>query len=426
MKLLKVDTIKEVQSKLDSYFSDMERRVETVSLRDARGRYLAEDIAADMDLPSFRRSVVDGYAVKGSDTFGVSESVPVFLDVVGTVEMGSPATFTVASGQTAYVPTGGMIPEGADAMVMVEHVENLGDDLIGVGKPAAPNSNLMNIGDDFKAGELFLKKGHRIQVKDIGLLASCGKAQVAVYKKPVLCIISTGDELIDPSETPKDCQIRDINAYALAAFAEAAGAEVASIRIISDEYESYRREVVKSLEYCDLVILSGGSSVGSKDMTARVIDSVGKPGIITHGLAIKPGKPTIIGVFRSDKIVGTKAVIGLPGHPMSAIIVYDVIVNNFIKKHYFGNEDSPQTVDAVITENVHAGEGRETYQLVSLDRISDNSEKDHAGWTATPIRAKSGSISQLMRADGYVVAAADSEGIESGRSVEVILTAKGY
>lgn len=440
MKLLKVDTIKEVQSKLDAYFSGMEKQTELVSLREAWGRYLAEDVFADTDLPSFRRSVVDGYAVRGSDTFGVSESVPVFLDLIGVVEMGRPAAFSLQPGQTAYVPTGGMIPEGADAMVMAEHVEHLGEDLIGVGKPAAPNSNLTNIGDDYRAGDLFFRKGHRIQVKDVGLLAACGMAKIPVYRKPRLSILSTGDELVDPSVKPEACQIRDINAYAIAAFAEAAGAEVLTMKIISDEYENFRKETAEALKISDLVILSGGSSAGNKDMTARVIDSMGKPGVITHGLAIKPGKPTIVGIFTDQQELDiatelqgpdpaaarTKAIIGLPGHPISAIIVFDVLVNRFLKKYYLGNTEAPRTLTAVLTENVHAGEGRETYQLVSLEREEDPLLKQQVKWLATPVRAKSGSISQLMRADGYVVMGADSEGMEAGQMVEVILTVKGY
>lgn len=422
MKLLKVDTIKEIQEKLDAYFSALEKQTESIDLREACGRYLAEDVFADMDLPSFRRSVVDGYAVRGADTFGVSESVPVFLNVVGVVEMGEAAEFEIQPGETAYVPTGGMIPEGADAMVMVEHVEHLAEDLIGVGKPAAPNSNLTNTGDDYKEGDHFFRKGHRIQVKDIGLLASCGKARVHVYRKPRLSILSTGDELVDPSDKPSLCHIRDINAHAIDAFAKAAGAEVLSMKIISDDYEIYRKEADEALKHSDILIISGGSSAGNKDMTARVIDSLGRPGVITHGLAIKPGKPTVVGIFENNGQV--KCAVGLPGHPMSAIIVYDVLVNQFLKKYFLGNTDLPQVISARVTENIHAGEGRETYQLVSLERTEDDNKQ--IKWLARPVRAKSGSISQLMRADGYIVIETDSEGVEKDRSVEVVLIAKGY
>lgn len=415
MKLLKVDTIEEVRLKFDEYYAAMEKKAETIGLREACGRYLAEDVCSDIDCPSFRRSVVDGYAVRGADTFGVSESVPVFLDLIGSVEMGAEIKTIVEPGQTVYVPTGGMIPDGADAMVMVEHTDLMGDRMIVINKPAAPNSHIMNIGDDFKAGEKFFSKGHRIEAKDIGLLAACGKAKLSVYRKPKLTIISTGDELVEPGTKPGPCQIRDINAYAIAAFAEAAGAEILSLSIISDEYKNYREAVSKALEKSDMVVISGGSSAGKKDLTAQVIDSMGKPGVITHGLAIKPGKPTIIGIFTDSG--ETKSVIGLPGHPLSSIIVFDVVINGFLKKYYLGNEEKQKTMTAVMTENVHSGAGRETYQLVNLTRAE-------SGWLAEPIRAKSGSISQLAKADGYVVIGTDSEGVLAGQTVDVIMVSR--
>lgn len=428
MKLLQVDTILEVQLKLDNYFSGIKRETQKINLRRSCGRYLAEDIHADTDVPGFRRSVVDGFAVRGADTFGVSESIPVFLKSVGTVQMGEPAPFVIRPGETAYVPTGGMVPDGADAMVMIEHVELLEDDLVGISKPAAPNSNLMNIADDYAKDEHFYNKGHRISVKDIGLLAACGKSSVLVYKKPVLTILSTGDELVEPRQIPKQCQVRDINAYAIAALAEAAGANVKSLEIVGDHYELYRAAVSNALEKSDMVIVSGGSSAGNKDMTEKVIDSMGTPGVITHGLAVKPGKPTIIGVFEQPK--KTKAIIGLPGHPMSAIVVYDIVVNRFIKKYYLGNDETSTMILAVVSENVHAGEGRETYQLVSLERgnmvKSEGDQESPFGWIAKPIRAKSGAISQLKNADGYIVMSADSEGVTAGSLVEVILIENGY
>lgn len=410
MKLLKVDTVKEVQDKLDLYFRDMEKKTEFVDLAASCGRYLAEDVIADLDSPAFRRSVVDGYAVLAKDTFGVSDSIPVFLDVVGSVEMGKPTELKLQSGQAAYVPTGGMVPKGADSMVMIEHVDLLGDSIC-VYKPTSPNTDLMNIGDDYHVGDLFFHKGHRIEIKDIGLLAACGKATLQVYQKPKISILSTGDELVGPAENPGPCQIRDINAYAIGAFAQSVGAEVLSRSILPDDWDVYRTAVVSALSMSDLVILSGGSSAGAKDMTEKVVDSLGEPGVITHGLAIKPGKPTIIGIIQDDK--ETKAVIGLPGHPLSSIIVYDVVVNGFMKKYYLGNQETPKTQAATITENIHAGEGRETYQLVNLKRKEEE-------WLAEPIRAKSGGISQLALADGYVVIPAGMEGVRAGQRVQVI------
>lgn len=412
MKLLKVDTIKEVQEKLDFYFKTMEKRVETIDLRSACGRYLATDVVADLDSPSFRRSVVDGYAVRASDTYGVSDNMPVFLEVVGSVEMGKPAKQTIREGQAVYVPTGSMVPEGADAMVMVEFVDLLGSDQISVNRAVSPNSDIMNVGDDFQKGTCFFHAGHRVEVKDVGLLAACGMAWVQVYQKPILTILSTGDELVEPHVKPADCQIRDINAYAVAAFAESAGGLVRSVSIIKDDWEDYRSALTEAINESDLVILSGGSSAGTKDLTAKVIDTMGSPGVITHGLAIKPGKPTIIGILQEGDY--SKAVIGLPGHPLSSIIVFDVVVNGFLKKYYLGNHEQVKTVTAILTENVHAGEGRETYQLVTLQKGIDE------GWKAQPIRAKSGAIAQLTLADGYVVIPAGKEGVKAGHIVDVI------
>lgn len=434
MKLLKVDTVNEVKNKLDKYFGKLEREVESVPLRSASGRYLAEDLTSDVDMPEFRRSVVDGYAVIAKDTFGVSDSIPVFLDVVGAVEMGNVCHITLKSGQAVYVPTGGMLPEGADAMVMIEFIEKLDEKTIAVYKPAAPNAMLMNQGDDFKKGELLYKKGHRITVKDIGMLAAIGKAEIRVYKRPKITIISTGDEIIDISKTPELGQIRDINSYTIAAFAEEAGAEIRTIIRVSDVYEDLAEAVTKALKESSIILLSGGSSAGHKDMTADIIHEMGEPGVITHGIAMKPGKPTIVGVVnpeqcssQSERISpGTSAlVVGLPGHPMAAIIAYDVIVNYFIKKYYFNNEEEPLVITARISENIHAGEGRETYQLVSLrkefKKENQKQKEQSLEWIAEPIYAKSGSISQLMLADGYVRLDSLSEGIDANAKVEVIL-----
>lgn len=423
MKLLKVDTIAEVREKLHFWFSAIERRSETVALRDACGRYLAEEVVSDIDVPSFRRSVVDGYAVRGADTVGVGDSAPVFLDVIGTVEMGKTATCTIEPGQAAYVPTGGMLPEGADAMVMIEHIDLLDAGTISVNRPAAPGTDWMGIGEDFSRGQALFSPGHRIVPKDIGLLAACGKASLRVVQKPRLSILSTGDEIVEPSVVPEPGQVRDCNAYAIAAFAEEAGASIVGIDHVGDDFDAYAKRLRAMVDASDLVVLSGGSSAGAKDFTAQAIDSLGQPGVVTHGLAIKPGKPTVVGILQEAQ--GTKAVIGLPGHPLSSIIVFDVIVNGLLRTHYFGNADQPVEIPAVLSENLRAGEGRETYQLVHLRDARDAVETGprqgvDPGWIAVPIRARSGAISPLALADGYVVIPAGSEGVHAGQTVRVI------
>ena len=437
MKLLKVDTVKEVKDKLKMYFDaeGFESPSESVHLRHAVHRYLAEEICSDTDIPQFTRSVVDGYAVVAKDTFGTGESAPVFLGVIGTVEMGKACGIKMKSGQAVYVPTGGMLPEGSDAVVMIEYVEALDENTIAVYKPAAPNSGLMNQGDDFKKDQILFRRGHRITVKDIGMLAAIGKDQVNVFKRPRVSILSTGDEIIDITEIPKPGEVRDINSYTIAAFAEATGAMIGFIEKVPDVDHLLRNALEAALAESDIVLLSGGSSAGNKDLTAEIVDSIGKPEVITHGIAMKPGKPTIIGIIERESLetdkkkseagfMQNKLVVGLPGHPMAAIVAYDVIVNDFMRKYCFHNEEEPIRLTARISENIHAGEGRETYQLVSLRRSdSDNNKgnKNELEWIAEPIHAKSGSISQLMMADGYVKISSLSEGVKLNSSVEVTL-----
>lgn len=416
MKLLKVDTVKEVKDKLKAYFDEEGFRppFETVGLRDAVHRYLAEEICSDTDIPQFDRSVVDGYAVIARDTFGTGESAPVFLEVIGSVDMGKACTFPLEPGKAVYVPTGGMLPVGADAVVMVEYVEHLDEKTIAIYRPAAPNSGIMNRGDDFKKEQLLFRRGHRITVKDIGMLAAIGKDRISVFKKPIVSILSTGDEIVDIAETPKPGEVRDINSYTIAAFAEATGAEIRTIQKVPDEASLLRNALSTAMAESDIVLISGGSSAGNKDMTAEIIDSMGAPGVVTHGIAMKPGKPTIIGIVENGQ-GRSKLVVGLPGHPMAAIVAYDVIVNDFMRKYCFHNEEDPICLTAKIAENIHAGEGRETYQLVSLKKQAD------AAWIAEPIHAKSGSISQLMMADGYIKISSLSEGVKADSSVEVTL-----
>ena len=414
MKLLKVDTVNEVKDKLKLYFGENgeDPQTEFVPLRHAVSRYLAEEIRSDMDIPQFTRSVVDGYAVFAKDTFGTGESSPVFLDVTGSVEMGKACGIRLEPGQAVYVPTGGMLPEGADAVVMIEYVEHLDEKTIAVYRSVAPNSGIMNRGDDYKEGQLLFETGHRITVKDIGMLAAIGKDQVKVYLKPRVSILSTGDEIIDITEIPKPGEVRDINSYTIAAFAEETGAEIQLMEKIPDVDHELSDALKKALAVSDIVLLSGGSSAGNKDMTAETIDSIGEPGVVTHGIAMKPGKPTIIGVIETES--RAKLVVGLPGHPMAAIVAYDVIVNDFMRRYCFRNEEEPIRLTARITENIHAGEGRETYQLVSIRRAGRE-------WIAEPIHAKSGSISQLMIADGYVKISSLEEGVNADSVVEVTL-----
>lgn len=410
MNLLKVDTIKEAFAKLEQNFGDGSniRETEVVSIGESVGRYLAMDISSDINVPEFKRSVVDGYAVIAKDTYGVSESMPAFLKIIGEVAMGEACKLKLSEGETVYVPTGGMLPENADGVVMIEYAEKIDSENVCIYKPSAPNQGFMNIGDDFSAGQHFVGTGHRIRSKDAGVLAACGCDTVKVFKKPKIGIISTGDEIIEVSAKPKLGEIRDINANIIAAYLKEAGAEITVIKIVKDEFDGFLKSFKDIIQNCDLLLISGGSSAGNKDFTKDIINAAGDTGVFTHGIAIKPGKPTIIGKAMS------KPVFGLPGHPLSATIVYKVLVEPFIKKYYLSNDEPELSITCTMTENFHSGEGRETYQLVELNKIGFEYE-------ATPLLGKSGSISQLFRADGYVRVDSLTEGIKKGEKVEVFL-----
>jgi molybdopterin molybdotransferase len=436
MRQMQGDTLREVQLKFETYFSKQKKETERVSIRHAVGRYLAEDISTDIDVPDFRRALLDGFAVRSMDTYAADENNTVFLKMAGIVQMGTPPMFTVGSGATAYIPAGGIVPDGANAVVPAEDVDLGENGKVGIRSVIHAESNLSSVGEEYGKGERFFDKGHRIRVKDVGILASCGKASILVYRKPVISILSTGDELVSPGEMPEPGQIRDINAYAIAAFAEATGAEIRSIEIVGDQYDIYRVSVTDALQKSDLVLISGGSSAGNKDMTDKVIASLGSPGVVTRGLAMNYAKTMIFGILKQPEKV--KAIIGLPGNPTSAIIVYDVLVSRFLQKYYLGNSDDPQSLMAVMAENVAPEDNGETHVLVSIEKVGEDGEPESGKkkakvlqgapcvWIAKPIRSKFGTLSQLMQADGYVVMPPNAGGIEAGRLVEVVLIGNGY
>ena len=415
MKLLNVDTVAEANEKLDLHFKkdvgNSTRNIEEIDISQAIFRYLASPLVSDINVPQFRRSIVDGYALISKDTFGATESIPAFLKVIGESEMGKECHLSLEQGEAIYVPTGAMLPQNADSVVMIEYVEKMDEENICVYKTASINQGFMNIGEDFSEGDKFGDAGHRITPKDIGILAACVYEKVKVFKKPKIGLISTGDEIINVSKKPMLGEIRDINSNIIRAFIDEMGGEITEIRIVKDEFQVFKKIFEEMLEVCDLILISGGSSAGNKDFTKDIIDACAlpnEPGSFTHGIAIKPGKPTIIG-----KVFG-KPVFGLPGHPLSATIVYKILVEPFIKRYYFGNLESGLAVKARVKENFHSGEGRETYQLVNLVKTKDEYE-------AIALLGKSGSISQLFKADGYIRIDSLNEGIKSGEITEVYL-----
>lgn len=390
-------------------YSSSTVKTERIPLELALGRVLAEDVSAPEDVPGFSRSSMDGFAVRAQDTFGASEAMPAYLNQIGEIFMGQEACQPVKAGETIKIATGGMLPEGVNAVVMVEYTEELDSHNLGVVRPVAPGENIINRGEDIRAGQLLLAAGSLLRPQDLGAMAGIGVTQVSVSLPPRVGIISTGDEVVAPHKVPSPGQVRDINSYAIAAMVEQAGGKACSYGIIPDVYEDLERVVRLALEENDLVILSGGSSVGTKDNTAKVIQSLGDPGILVHGVSVKPGKPTIIG------LVGTKPVFGLPGHPASALVIFDLFIKPVIWQNLgLVKEPRQAIVQAKFSRSVASASGREDYWRVALV------EKDGQLW-AEPILGKSGLISTMVKADGTVKIVEAKEGIAAGELVEVIL-----
>lgn len=408
MRFLQVDTISGARERLLQEVGDNFLKMETVKLSEAYGKCLAEDIYAEENIPDFRRATVDGYAVKASDTQGAGESVPVFLSVVDEISIGKPALREIKNGECAYVPTGGMIPDGADAMVMVEYTELFDKRDAAVYSSVSAGNGVVQIGEDAKKGELLLSRGTVLHSAQTGVLASLGKHMVKVYAPWHITIISTGDELAEVGEEKGRCQVYDINTHALYALAKEQGMTVDKAFSVKDEDEKIEQALKDTLLCSDIVVISGGSSQGKKDMTADIIDKIAEPGVWTHGLALKPGKPTIVGM---DKPSGT-LLIGLPGHPVAAIMVFQLLLV-WLQKNLRGEKEAPG-VPAVLSSNIPGAAGRAVCQTVKL-------EKEENGYRAIPVFGKSGLMHTLTQADGYVLVEADKEGICKGETVYVQL-----
>ena len=376
---------------------------ERVPLSRALGRTLAEDVTAAEHVPDFDRSNVDGYAVRARDTFGCSAAIPAILPLQGEIRMGRSDGPALRAGCCAAIPTGGALPRGADSVVMLEYTEDYGDGTIGVMKPAAPGENLTFRGDDVFPGKPLLPRGRVLRPQDVGALAAVGVTEVPVRVPLRVGILSTGDELVPPESRPGPGQVRDVNGPLTAAQLTAAGACVKQYGIVPDDEDALREAAARALAECDALILSGGSSVGTKDASRRVIGAFGP--LLFHGLAMKPGKPTILGQS------GNKPIVGLPGHPAAAFFVTQLLVLPLMA-HLEGRSAFPRPLPARLTENVSANHGRAQYCACRLRR------EDGALW-AEPIRTKSGLITALSGADGYFSVDRDCEGIMRGAAVRV-------
>ena len=397
--MLKVKTPDEVIKTIKQLLPSMNSYSEYARTIDAHGRVLFEDIVSVEDIPGFDRSTVDGFAVFASDTFGCSESIPAVLTVIGEVLMGESAEQQLSPGTCVIVSTGSDIPSGADAVIMLEHTEDYGSGMIGIQKPAAPGNNVIFKGDDVSAGDTALSAGLVLTPHDVGILSALGYTDVKVMAKPVAGIISTGDELVTASSVPERGQIRDVNTPMLIAAVKRFGAEAKDFGIIKDDEEALREAVLSAAGTCDIILLSGGSSAGARDLTARVIEAEGE--LLLHGIAMKPGKPTILG------LINDKPIFGLPGHPVAAYMVTELFVRPLIAMQT-GAKIKQYTTKATLSEAISSNHGREEYIAV---RLVDS--------FAHPVRGKSGLIASLAGADGYICVPRDCEGLTKGAEVVV-------
>ena len=402
--MLNVKTPEATMLEIESRFSHLKAQDEMVPLLCSCGRVLYEDVVADEQVPGFDRSSMDGWAVKAADTFGCSDNLPALLISAGEVEMGKAAPVHLSGGECIYVPTGGHIPEGADSVAMVEYTEDYGDGTIGILRPCAPGENIVFSGDDVASGKRLYKAGHRIVPHDIGALSALGRAALRVYKKPSVAIISTGDELVPIDVTPGSGQVRDVNSGMLAAAVGASGADSKVFGIVPDD-EDKLVSLIKEAHSCDLILISGGSSAGERDITLDVVNRLGESFI--HGIAMKPGKPTIIGEIEG------KPVFGLPGHPVAAYFVFELFIYPLICSMQ-GGVPGRRMLEAELSAAIPSNHGRAEYVAVKL-------EEGTKGLSAIPIRGKSGLITLLADTGGYIEVPRDCEGFHRGALVTINL-----
>lgn len=380
-----------------------------INVIDALECVIARDIKAIHPLPTFNRSSVDGYAVIAKDTFGASESMPGYLKLMGEVQMGKAPTFELIPGQGAIIHTGGMLPQNATAVIMLEHVQEINGKEIEIQRSVAENENVIWVGEDVAHNQIVIHKGTKLRPADIGGLMALGIQKIHIYKKPKIGIISSGDEIVAPDQKIEPGQVRDINSYSLGSLIVQNGGEPIFYGIVPDQFDQLEKTAEKALNECDALIITAGSSASVRDMTAEVINSLGKPGVIVHGISIRPGKPTIIG------IINGKAVIGLPGNPVSAMVNGYLMVVPLLEKISGNLFPKPRSfVKAKLTVNISSQAGREDWQTVKL--VKQGNEL-----LAVPIFGKSNLIFSLASADGLIKIESNANGVNSGDFVDVFV-----
>lgn len=402
-------TLKSVDDILDIIRQASQTEVETLPLAESFERVLARPFTAPHDLPGFARSTMDGFAVRAKDMFGASEGLPALLDYLGECPMGETPSLRITAGTTARIWTGGMLPEGADAVVMLEYSREAGQNQIELTRPVAPLENVIGADEDAAKDELLIPAGRLIRPQELGLLAGFGIQNVDVYRKPRVAIISSGDEVVPVSVEPKPGQVRDINSYTLSALSLAAGAEAKCLGIAGDTQEAVTALVEEALGWADIVMVSGGSSAGQRDCTVHAFEAAGAE-ILAHGVAISPGKPLILA--QKDK----QYLWGMPGHVASALVCAEVFIRPLLHR-LSGLEEAPawrKSRQAVLSRAVASAQGRRDYIRVSVKPGADGELPE-----ARPVMGKSGLITTLVEADALVICAEDKEGLYAGQIVDL-------
>jgi len=383
---------------------------ETLPLNQCTNRILAKDIVATEDIPAFRRSTMDGYAVQAVSTYGASESSPALLFIKETIDMGKIPNYPIDSQEASRIATGGMLPDGADSVVMVEYTDEIDSQTIEIYKSVAPLQNVIDIGEDISTNHIQRKKGQNVRPQDLGAAAALGIQELCVYKKPTVGIISTGDEIVPIDQKPATGQVRDINQYTLTGQIIHNGGVPVFIDTVPDDFDALYSACKQAIQTCHMLLISGGSSVGMRDYTIDVIQQLEHAKIIAHGVSIQPGKPTILAHLNNIPVWG------LPGHVASAMIVFHVLVRPFLRK--LAGEINPpfysnQPIKARLVRNVASSQGREEYVRVKLEHIKGKID-------AIPIQGQSGLIRTMVQADGLIMIPENSEGFEQGKYVDVM------
>jgi len=407
---LSVKTLEEARKEIAENW-DFEIETEEKSLEDSKGLILAKDVENQIDLPPFDRAAYDGFAVRAEDTFGAEENDPVELKLKGEVHAGEDPEIEVKKETCVEIATGAVIPEGADSVVMVEDVDEV-DRTVKVRRAVSPEENISQRGSEIEKGEKIADKGQKITPQVRGALYAAGVKEITVIRKPQVAVISSGEEVVSPEQKLERGELYDINGPAVCDAVELAGGKSNYYGIAGDSVQEVKSKVSEAVSKNDIVITSGGSSAGSKDLIPKALNQLGDRGVVLHGLAQKPGKPTLMAMVEG------KPIFGLPGYPVSALMVFDQLVSPYIREMAGFGRSKRKIVDAKLSRKLLSARGRR--QLAPVQIIEGEGEL-----LAEPLKKGSGAITSLVESDGYVEVPVKKEILEKGGEVDVNLFGDG-